>query len=393
MLFRSILLAGAAALACTPAFADDADARPAAGLQIAYTADLSGAAGSGARQAGKYLDNLDIIGDADLERVIGWKGAAGHIYILNNSGGAPNDLAGTLQGVDNIEVAAPRLRLFELWVDQSLAGGKASLRGGLYNLNSEFYANEAAGRLLNPSFGIGSELAATGPNGPSIFPSTALGLRLNLSMGDKGYARAAVLNAHSGVVGDPKGVDFTFDDGVLTIAEAGIEGDGKLSVGAWRYSRKQDDVRDLDINGDPIKAPADGVYLLAEQPLFGAEGQRQATAFLRLGASDARTTPFRGGWQAGVHIVRPITSRPDSELAFGVQQGLLSPRFRANLRDAGVDPKTAETGVELTYADKLTSRVTVQPDLQWVRLADAPRDADSRFIASLRIRIELGAQP
>jgi porin len=392
MLLRTASLAAAAALTATAALAEEAD-EPAASLQIAYTADVSGAAGSGARHAGKYLDNLDIIGEADLERTIGWRGAAGHIYILNNSGGAPNDLAGTLQGVDNIEVATPRLRLFELWVDQSFAGGKASLLGGLYNLNSEFYANEAAGRLLNPSFGIGSELAATGPNGPSIFPSTALGLRLNLSVGEHGYARAAVLNAHSGVVGDPKGIDFSFDDGVLSIAEAGVEGDGKISFGAWRYSRKQDDIRDVDGAGDPLRVAADGAYLLAEKPLFGGEGERQATAFLRVGVSDARTTPFRGGWQAGFHIARPIASRPDSELAFGLQQGLLSQRFRANLRDVSVDPKTAESGVELTYADKLTSRVTIQPDLQWVRLADAPRDADSRWIATLRVRVELGSQP
>ena len=81
------------------------------------------------------------------------------------------------------------------------------------------------------------------------------------------------------------------------------------------------------------------------------------------------------------------------DLAFGVQQGLLSQRFRANLRDIGVDPKSAESGVEITYADKLTSRLTVQPDLQWVRLADAPRDADSRWIATLRVRVELGSQP
>lgn len=393
MLSRTLPLACAAALSTTSAFADEAETKPAATLQIAYTADLSGAAGSGARHAGKYLDNLDIIGDADLERTIGWKGATGHIYVLNNSGGAPNDLAGTLQGVDNIEVATPRLRLFELWLDQSFADGKASLRGGLYNLNSEFYANEAAGRLLNPSFGIGSELAATGPNGPSIFPSTALGLRANLSIGDHGYVRAAVLNAHSGVLGDPKGVDLTFDDGVLTIAQVGLDGDAKIGVGAWRYSRKQDDIREVDLNGQPIRVAADGAYLLAERPLFGDEGKAQGTAFLRVGVSDARTTPFRGGWQAGLHIVHPIASRPDSELAFGVQQGLLSQRFRANLRDTGVDPKAAESGVEFTYADKLTSRVTLQPDLQWVRLADAPRDADSRWIATLRVRVELGSQP
>ena len=56
-----------------------------------------------------------------LERAVGWDGATAHASFLNNTGGQPNDLAGTLQGVDNIEVARPRGRLFEAWVEQAFA--------------------------------------------------------------------------------------------------------------------------------------------------------------------------------------------------------------------------------------------------------------------------------
>src|SRR6185436_17136544 len=154
--------------------------------------------------------------------------------------------------------ARPRLRLFELWLEQDFADGRATARAGLYNLNSEFYANEAAGLVIAPAFGIGSELAATGPNGPSIFPSTALGARVNVNFGEAGYARAAVLNANSGVIGDPGGVDWSFGDGVLTIAEAGIEGPSRLGVGLWRYSERQDDIRDADAAGAPLARRAQG---------------------------------------------------------------------------------------------------------------------------------------
>src|SRR5689334_7913617 len=90
---------------------------PALNWAAVYTADLHGVVGGARTHAGRYLDNLDLTADLDLEKAVGWSGGTLHAYVLNNSGGAPNDLAGTLQGVDNIEVATPRLRLFELWLE------------------------------------------------------------------------------------------------------------------------------------------------------------------------------------------------------------------------------------------------------------------------------------
>lgn len=385
--------AAAASLALAPAAARADEDAPTLAISAAYTADVSGVIGGTHPHAGRFLDNLDVTADLDLERAVGWSGAVLHGYLLNNSGGAPNDLAGTLQGVDNIEVAKPRLRVFEIWLQQSFAGDRASVLAGLYDLNSEFYANDAAGLLINPSFGIGSELASTGPNGPSIFPSTALGVRVDAAVGGQGYVRAAVLNAKSGVLGDPGGVDFGFDQGVLTIAEAGVSGPTRLGLGAWRYSRRQDDIRDVDALGAPVQRRAQGVYVLGEQHLFGGEDGPEASAFVRAGLSDARTTPFDGGWQAGVLVTRPFASRPDSAVSFGVQQGLLGHAFRANLRDTGVAVARAETGFEVTYSDRLTRRLTVQPDLQWIRNAGGDRQAKDRWIASVRVTIDLWPTP
>src|SRR5687768_17493844 len=137
---RTAWLAGTAAatlLSASPASADEP--APALTLAAMYTADVSGVTSGVRPRAGRYLDNLDLTADLDLEKAVGWRGAVLHAYALNNSGGAPNDIAGTLQGVDNIEVAKPRLRLFELWLEQGV--GRATVRAGLYNLNSEFYAN------------------------------------------------------------------------------------------------------------------------------------------------------------------------------------------------------------------------------------------------------------
>src|SRR4051812_17068688 len=99
------LLAGAAVAALathSPAAAQETGR--ALTLQALYTADTTGVIQGVKPRAGRYLDNIDLTADLDLEKAVGWSGATLHAYALNNSGSAPNDIAGTLQGVDNIEV-------------------------------------------------------------------------------------------------------------------------------------------------------------------------------------------------------------------------------------------------------------------------------------------------
>jgi len=375
---------GATSLCATEALAEEADGP--VQLSLSYVADVTGVFDGGITQRGAFLDNLDIVVDADLERLWGWNGTSAHLDVLNNSGGIPNDYAGTLQGVDNIEVSKQKLRLFEAWVEK--AWGASSVRAGLYDLNSEFYANDSAGYLIAPAFGIGSEFAATGPNGPSIFPSTSLAVRYHHDFGGDWFARATVMNAHAGVPGDPDGIDLEFDDGALLVAEGGVEGDRKLALGVWRYTEDQDDIREIDINGDPVDATAHGAYLVYEQPFNDPYGFRAAHGFIRAGISDGDTTPFEGGWQAGVLVERVFEIRPDSVVSLGVNQGFLSDGYRHNQIDAGSSMLPSEVQVELTYSDKI-GWLTVQPDLQWVHNPGGDRGIDDAWVGALRFAVEL----
>jgi porin len=359
-------------------------------VDAVYTGDVAGVLGGAGTRAGRYLDNLDVVIDGDLDSAMGWRGARVHLYLLNNSGGQPNDLAGTLQGVDNIEVSRQRARLYELWIEQTFAGGRASALAGLYDLNSEFYATEASGLLLAPPFGIGSEIASTGPNGPSIFPSTALAVRLKAT-GERGlYGQAAVVNAKAATIGDPDGPDTHMDHGALVIGEAGIGEATRMAVGAWRYTEKEDDVRARLANGEPVRSTAQGAYVLAEHRLIdGADDGRSTDLFLRAGVSDGDTTDFRGGWQAGVLVSRVFASRPDSAFSIGVEQGLLSAKGRANLRDEGVRAAKAESSVEITYSDRILPRVTLQPDLQLIRHPGGDKGRETAVVGALRVTVDL----
>lgn len=383
---RPCLAAGTALFVLASGSANAAEfADGAIEASLEYSADYVQALSGAPNGEGTVLDNLELSAAFDMERLTGWRGGSAYVHVLNNSGGVPNDKIGTLQGVDNIEVSHQSLRLYELWVEQAF--GAASLRAGLYDLNSEFYATDAAGLLIAPAFGIGSEIAATGANGPSIFPSTAIAVRGRLALSDRSSVKLAVLNADAGVLGDPDGIDTDFENGALVIGEWTWAGETTFALGAWGYTDDQDDIRDLDINGDPLRRSAQGAYLTLERGLWGDEtSTRAATGFVRAGVSDGDTTAYRGGWQAGVLVERVFASRPDSAFSIGVNQGVVSDKFKANAADGGVVLEDAESALELTYADTV-GWLTIQPDLQFIHDPAAEGARDDVIVGALRLSV------
>lgn len=374
-------LALALAFPATPAFAEE-EGPITFGAEI--TVDLAGTVSGASDERPRVLTNVNLVADLDLARLAGWRGATMHVDVLDNRGGRPNDATGTLQGVDNIEVPDAGLRLFEAWVEQDLGRG-ATMRFGLYDVNSEFYANDAAGLLIAPPFGIGSELAATGPNGPSIFPSSALAMRVHVPLGSV-FARFGVVNARASTLGDNGGIDFSFRDGVLLIGEVGRAG-GRVrgTLGAWRYSRSPEDLAETGADGAPLHKPAQGAYGVVEVDLL-ADDARQLTAFLRLGLSDPHTTPYRGGLQAGFLLAPAIAGREDSQVSLGLHHAWTSDHFREAVRAEGGTPAN-ETVVELTYADRVFGPLVLQPDIQWVRHPGGDRARQDAVVAIMRARL------
>lgn len=392
MMARVLALAALSTVALAAAAAQAEDAPPPVStveITMGYTSDVAATLSGGTDKKARYLGNVDLTADVDLDRLVGWRGGRAFVYGLGNFGKRPNDSAGTLEGVNNIEVGKAAARLFEAWVEQDLGG--ASLRAGLYDLNSEFYATDASGLLIAPPFGIGSELAATGANGPSIFPSSALAVRVRADInGGKGYVQAAAFNARAQTWGDPSGIDTRFDDGVLLIGEAGHEaGPARLSLGAWAYSKRQEDGFATDAAGDPLMRTAWGIYGMAEARISGADEGPHLDAFLRGGASDGRTSDFSWAAHAGLLYGPVWKGREDSALSFGLRYARTSTPFRDAMRAAGDSPSRHEYGVELTYADRIAPFLLLQPDLQIIGDPGGVAGAPAAIVTSLRITIEV----
>ena len=319
-----------------------------------------------------------------------WETVTARIELLNVSGGAPNLLVGSLQGIDNLE-ASHRLRLFQAWLRRGTPDDRLFVKAGLVDLNGDegFYVTDGSGPMFAPTYGIGSELAATGPGGPSIYPSTGLATVVQVKPTPATYVRGGVFNAHVGDPGERGGVDFRFQDGVLSILELGYERDeAKLALATWRYSKTQDDRFDT-LAGQPVQRHSAGAYLLAQRPVFGSDEANGAVAFVRAGLSDGDTGPYASSWAVGLSIDH-LGGHEGRTLALGLDQARLGLKYRLASAAAGAPLGRMESHAELTFSQDLSHGVSIQPDLQYVIHPGGDKSAKNAVVLGLRLTKSFG---
>lgn len=349
---------------------------PAIDLTLGYTGEVWTNVRGGASGGGAYLDNLDLTLTVDAERAWGWRGATLFAYGLYNNGASIADRVGAAQGVSNIEAGVRAARLYEAWVDQRFAGGRASVRAGLYDLNSEFDVVGPASLFLNPSHGIGADFAQSGRGGPSIFPNTSLGLRGEYRLSEATLLRAAALD---GVPGDPDrprrtAVRLGGGDGALLVAEANhARGGTRIGAGYWRYTARFDRVQ----GGGGEVGGNDGAYLFAERRLT----RSGLSGWARVGIADARINPVARYAGAGLVHAGPFRSRDDDQAGVAIAVAA----FGGPYRRAGASVTPREIILEATYRARVASWLTVQPDVQYVIDPGGRRDAPDALAVGLRV--------
>ena len=302
---------------------------------LVYTADYFKVAAGGVRREGEYLGNLDLTVSFDGGKLFDIPGATFFLYLLNNHGhdhgGGPGQHAGDYQGVSNID-APDTTKVYEAWYDQRFAGDAASIRFGLYDLNSEFDVINTAGLFINSSFGIGPDFSQSGQNGPSIFPTTSMALRLAYQLSKSYVIQFAVLDGVPGDPADNKGthIEFNRGDGLLYVAEVAYVQGGdedtnppyaKWALGAWRYSAAFDDISSTDSDGNPLKRKNNqGAYLLGEYTVYReATDPRQGLAvFARYGIANSDINQVGSFFGAGMVYTGLFPGRGADRLGLAV---------------------------------------------------------------------------
>ena len=342
-------------------------------LGAGYTGDYFSNFYGGISKKSTYLHNIDFNVTLDLQKSLGWKNATIHSHILGNQGGSPNDFVGTVQGISNI-TAPNTWKLYELWLEQHLFDDKLSILFGLYDLNSEFDVKEASSIFINPSHGIGPDFSLTGKNGPSIFPTTSLSLRLNYNVTDQLSFKLALLDAVPGNLNNPNGTHILLekDDGLLFATEINYYSDNvsqsyfKYAIGAWIYSEKFES----HINGLNNKFGNYGVYVFAEKFLipFGNNENEGLIGFIRLGIAEKQINQICTYYGAGVNFIGLISGRNSDVLGIAISACQNSSDFVStyNLLNPYSNVKNFEYIIELTYQLGIFDSIQLQPDVQYV---------------------------
>lgn len=349
-------------------------------LQMTYTGEVMANAAGGRQRGARYLDNLDLVLEADLDRIVGWTGAQAHLYGLYNNGTSISDLVGDSQTLSNIETGTRAIRLYEAWIDQKI-GSRVSLRAGLYDLNSEFDALDASGLFVGSAHGMGTDFAQSGQNGPSIFPSTSFAARLEVQPAKRWVIRAAILD---GVPNDPARpgrmrIRLAKDEGLLMVAEVQAplgSGNGKLLLGHWRYTAPFD-----LIDGSGRRSGNAGSYIRGELPVIDRPGGR-IEAFARLGAANGRINTFNVFASAGLKLSGWLPSRPDDEFGIALATATTSRQYRLAFGST-----SAETAIEMTYRTKLAPWFSIQPSIQYIRQPSADAEIDDALVIGLRSEV------
>ena len=146
-----------------------------------YTSDNLDLLNKNFRYNYDYIDDYDLQMTLDLNKIVGWQSATFFLYILGNHGGNVWEESGVAQGISSID-AFSTWKIFELWIEKKFLNENLSLLFGLYDINSEFDTRESSSVFINPSQGMGPDFAQAGKNGPSIFPNTSLGVRVNYNL-------------------------------------------------------------------------------------------------------------------------------------------------------------------------------------------------------------------
>jgi porin len=380
-------------------------------LAFSYTGELVQNAAGGARQGAAFPGAAGVQLTLLLRRLVGWQGARIFVFALDTHGGAPSDFVGDVQGVSNLEAPAA-VRLEEAWLQQNLLGNRLSCLVGRYDLNTEFYRLQSGALFVNSSFGIGPEFAQSGRAGPSIFPNTAVGTRVDFKPSANVVWRAAVLDAVP--VSRPEGGIRLFapGDGVLLVGEMALisrpdpVGEprqrrfrigrgparsyrGKLALGAWYYTARFPDVVVTLPNGAPVQhRGSGGAYLIGDQTVWSPRRGRPGalTAFVQLGLGDGRVNQIGGYLGGGLTFTAPFPARAQDELGLAVAAARNGSRYERAQMAAGV-PTAGETTLELTYLAQLGSWLSVQPDVQYVIHPGGTRSMRNAVVMGLRVAV------
>jgi porin len=356
---------------------------------------------TGGLRTGIVYDGLTTASlELDLEKLADWSGAKFFTsgFWIHGRGPSAN-LVGNLQLVSNIE-ATRSVKLYDLWLEQTLFDRRISIRIGQEGVNDEMMITQYGALFLNSSFGFPGLPAADLPSGGPNYPLATPFVRVRYQATEALTLTGAVFNGDPAPPGreDPQlrdrhGTAFRINDHTLSFAELGYSTDlasgagglrGVYKLGAWYSSSHFADrlfdtagrsLADPESTGIPRNRSGDfAVYGIINQLLWRKRGTEDQGVgiFLQVMGAPSEFNFSNLFIEGGLNWKGLIDSRPMDTLGIAVSYLGISPALQKLGRDfgrftgSGTSFRSNETVVEATYLFQIAPWWTLQADAQLV---------------------------
>ncbi|MGC8492799.1 MAG: carbohydrate porin [Syntrophobacteraceae bacterium] len=373
---------------------------------LSETSEALGNVTGGTKHGMDYDGAIAMSLNFDLDKMSGWKGGTFFVSALQLHGrNLSADYLHNIQSVSGIE-AERATRLWELWFQQSFAGGKADVKIGQIGIDQEFIVSQCCCLYLNAMMGWpvlpAADLYAGGP----AFPLSSPAVRLRVQPSDSVTVLAGVFddNPPGGSFDDDSqlrdaeasGARFNMTTGALFIGEVqyavnqpagGCRGKstglpGTYKLGAWYDTAKFPDQR-FDTSGNLLAVTGGtprmdrsnfSIYGIADQAMWKEDnGPRMVSAFTRLMGAPSDRNLIDWALTAGVNCNALLPGRDNDVCGIGYGWAHISTGATDYDKDTAaqdVDTFTpvrgAEQFIELTYQCQICPWWIIQPDLQYV---------------------------
>jgi len=377
-----------------------------------YTSEDLVAVRGGSSDALVHAGQASFTGQADLERLGGWNGAAVTLSISHRDGQGINARSGigALLGPQEIFGRGNVARISQLWIDQKFMNDRLSLRFGRGNPGSDF--EEFDCNFVNLSY-CGNQVGNIVSDYWYNYPISQWGAIAKVKTGQKTYLKAGIYQVN------PRNLKNGFLDvlspsggtGALVPVELGwsprlgAAGQASMKFGGWYSTAARDDVY-LDNNrgsaaqsGMPHlkKRGSYGGYasIVARFPTDTGDSSRNVTAFFNATLADTATSTVDRSFAVGVVWTGPISRRPQDQIGLAVSANHLNGRladYRRERLALGSDdglPGSGENAVELFYGVQVTRFLQVRPDVQWIHRPGGTSANPDAIIVGARTSISL----
>jgi len=339
----------------------------------------------GKSRGGGVIGNANLIVSLDTEKMGLWNDGDFVFWALGIYGRRPSDLVGDFQYTDSID-APETFEVYEAYYEHSFHDDSIQVLAGIHDFSLEFAVLDYAYTFIGSSF-ITPPTITQYPF--SFYPTTGLGSRIVVQVSEKLYSMVGAYDGKPGDIDNYRSEQLTISKGggIFTVGEVGWLEDAKdrlhfkLAVGAWYTSGTFTDPTGEEEIGNY------GTYLLGQHQLWREnESDMQGLgAFIQVG--QARNDRNTCNWYTGAGLVYkgPFDGRDEDVVGLG----LADAQFSRDFKEYYETDEEGERVWELHYRARLTSAITVTPDVQYVMNPNANPDLQDAVVLFLRTEVAL----